>query len=109
MWNLYRQAKEWHCRPSNLLGLSGPEAVANGSDDIYAAYCLDEAAFIWGNFVESKVAEATEDSKNPKMRQMRVDSVFRNLFAEEHKTTKGKYKDPAVLFGKGGVVVMADE
>ncbi len=51
MLNLHRTAKTYGIRPSKLLNIS----------DEWAAYCLDNAIALFGNFVEGKQLDKSFD------------------------------------------------
>lgn len=45
VWETYQVAKLWRVRPSALLGI----------DDVYAAYCLDNAVALFGSNLEAEL------------------------------------------------------
>lgn len=55
-WRLYKLAKAWSCRPSQLMDLKDP----------YAAFCFDEAITEFGETIEDAIEVATEKSKTKK-------------------------------------------
>lgn len=57
----------WKVKPSNLVGIS----------DEYLAYCLDEAIYHWGSFVQGKLDEI--EAKNSKERKNKTAKVLGDL------------------------------
>jgi hypothetical protein len=91
-------AKEYSQRPSSLLGLA---------DDSYAAWCVDEVAYIWGRHVEGSMAEAEAKAKGDTAkfaaRQRALSSLLAGPVSEDQeKTTKGRFRDPASFLNGGG-------
>lgn len=91
-----------------MLGLSGPEAVANGQHsqhDLWMAYCLDEAAYLWGTHVETAIAEAGRKARSddPRFAAARRMREFESLMTDpetSERFPKGKFRDPASLAAK---------
>jgi hypothetical protein len=82
------QAKGWNQRPSVLLGL------AEGS---YEAYCLDEAVFIWGGWVQQELQKVKGKTEAAVQRGQE-----RKLTMLLGKTKQpGTFRDPAGTFNKG--------
>lgn len=52
-------AQQYRCRPSSLVGVTDP----------YAAYCLDEAIYLFGNYVEAELRRVSDKAKNAKAAQ----------------------------------------
>jgi hypothetical protein len=83
-------SNQWSRRPSELLGLVR-------RDDQYAAWCLDEVVYFFGNWVESQVNEAITQSKDKAQATRMAESTLRACLAEIEETataTTGKFKDP---------------
>lgn len=87
MWDLYLLAKNWKCRPSELVGLS----------NTYEAYCLDEAVSRWGTWVEGELNGVK--AKSEKATQYKQQLLFNRIFDDELETSQ-KHRDPAVGFSK---------
>lgn len=89
---------EYSSRPSELVGLS---------DDPYAAWCLDEATFLWGRHVEGSMDEASAKAKSSHQKHQARLRVLQNLLTpkpieeEEAEAPKGRFRDPAAMM-KGG-------
>lgn len=97
-WHLFLQAKQWGCRPSELLGLPREN---------YEAYCLDEAIGFFGGWVEAQLAkiEPPKGYKGDYKRWVegRQMLFMRKLFAAE--VSSPQFVDPAVKLAelkKGG-------
>lgn len=75
LWSLFTQATEFNCRPSELVGIS--------QEDAYAAFCFDEAVFMWGRFVDGELKKAQQGAKNDKQARSKVEMRFRALMREE--------------------------
>lgn len=95
-------SKEWRERPSSLLGL----------DDAYLSYCVDEAVFMFGRYVESEMQAAEDRTKNAKhkagARQQALSAILNSPVASDTDepdqpppppSTK-QFRDPAALFRK---------
>lgn len=71
------------------------------TDDPYVAYCLDEATWMWGRYVEQKLSESKKDAKNEQVAKQRVQMAVKELFGDD--ATEGQkrsgFKDPAAIFG----------
>lgn len=81
-------ARAYHCRPSELLGVQEP----------YEAYCLDEALYLWGSYIENTVAQAGTNINDKRMRQVTKDRMLSSLLAEPDAPVKaGTFRDPADL------------
>lgn len=63
MWGLWNKSLKWSTRPSELLGL----------DDPYVGWCIDEAVYSWGNFVESQMDEAVASAQRGKGKRKKID------------------------------------
>lgn len=100
-------AKEFQTLPSQLLSI----------DDPYAAWCFNEACFMWGVYVESELHQAGRDTKDRKgnkeheralnKRKLRMTALMTEPTKPEeegkaHPTPapKKRFKDPADLFKK---------
>lgn len=90
-------AKEYHQRPSHLLGIA---------DDDYTAYCLDEACFLWGSHVEGELEEAGANAKKPeeakRKRQMKFKQLLTPRNEEGVQEAPKQYRDPAEMLKKKG-------
>jgi hypothetical protein len=98
-------SEQYKTRPSNLLGI----------DDPYAAFCVDEAIYIWGSYVDSeldKVGDRDMDRKakakleqRRNARQQRYEqlmaghSINRQRFGVSG--APQQFRDPMSLFSKG--------
>lgn len=90
-------AKEYKTTPASLLGV----------DDPYASYCFNEAAYMWGLYVEVKLQESTkgikDDPDNTKHEQARrqvIDRLLAPEFQQQSLSTTGKFRDPMAVIGK---------
>ncbi len=88
------------------MGLSGPEAVARGADDPYAAFCLDEACMLWGRAVEETMESESANSDSPSFKANARQRAFMRMMGQSEETTNSasgerKFKDPSALFNKG--------
>lgn len=72
-WNLYQHAKTWVVRPSELLSISND----------YVAYCLDEAVFTFGTWVESEL-DSIEGEKAQDVNRKRRDRLYSILQMPDH-------------------------
>ena len=74
--------------------------------EAWVAYCFDEAAFMWGNHVESSIQQAVKKAKTDQQAQTRAAGVVRRLLTEPEDPDEkaapapGKFADPAKRFGK---------
>ena len=75
--------------------------------DPYAAYCLDEAVWMFGEYVEGEIDKASRKAKNTKQAEsfvrQKLAYIFRDDSPEEEKkenSTAGKFADPAARFHK---------
>lgn len=91
---MHKQAEQYHCRPSQLVGVT----------DEYVAYCVDEAAFLWGMTVESHLLQLVEgeDSKDQRrmMRQREMQRLMKldlltPLQPSTEEPVRGQFADPA--------------
>lgn len=98
-------AEKYSQRPSEFLNLK--------EIDPYAAFCFDEACFMWGSFVDSELDEASHDPaefnrKEVQSAMSRRQSLFQKLLGErkpsssraEEEVNKGQFRDPVALFSK---------
>jgi hypothetical protein len=54
VYQLYQVAKAFGQRPSAILGIT---------DNEWLAWAVDRATWLWGHFVEGKMAETTKDGQ----------------------------------------------
>lgn len=83
---LYAQSKQWTKAPSEILRI----------ENDYVAYCLDEAIWWFGNYVEDEVAKASKSrGKNDTERkqQMRANSKFRQILGQPMQFAETKASD----------------
>lgn len=64
-------AQQYQQRPSSLVGLS----------DSYAAFCLDEAVYVFGIYVESELHSATKETTDSKKAEAQRRNVLARIFA----------------------------
>lgn len=104
-------SEKYSQRPSELLGLSS---------DPYTAWCIDEVAYLWGQYVESEVKNAAKNAKKKaeaeRKAAMKMTQLMRDPMEEEEEMERqaaastsetpprrqrhaGKFRDPATLFG----------
>ncbi len=97
-------ADQYETRPSQLLGIADP----------YTAFCLDEAIYMWGSYVDSeldKVGDRDMDRKaRAKMEKLRAarQQRYEQLMTEPthtngHALVVGpttRFRDPMALFNK---------
>lgn len=77
-WLLYSQSKQWNKAPSEILHI----------ENTYVAYCLDEAIWWFGNYVESEVKKASASkgkSDNEKKQKHRADLAFARIMGSKPK------------------------
>lgn len=95
-------SKEWKERPSSLLGLS---------EDAYVSYCVDEAVFMFGRYVESAMHEAEEATKNAKQKAAARQRALTTILTSSAPPKDGEqqalpppdtkqYRDPAAVFSR---------
>lgn len=86
-------AQEYNQRPSALVGLS---------DDPYAAYCLDEAVYIWATHVERELDMSSKGAKNDKValqkRQRKLTMLMIDDKGGETQASTPMFRDPAARF-----------
>lgn len=79
--------------------------------DSWAAFCFDEACFMWGRHVEAEIREGTKKAKNDQQFRAKAIMVFNRLMAEPEPETseeeekpkpvkQGQFRDPAAFFKK---------
>lgn len=83
MWSLYRTAKGFQVRPSELLAVQ----------DRYAAYCLDTAVGEFGRALEAELKSV--EGKNKKELQTKTQRILMRWLDEEP-----RFRDPV----KAGLV-----
>ena len=84
-------------------------------NDSWAAWCFDEACFMWGRYIESQIHDATRGSKNDKQANTKAQMMMRRIMSplaepepegSEKKEAesqppapvpKGKFRDPAAM------------
>lgn len=71
-------------------------------EDAYTGWCIDEAVFEWGSYVETELKEAAKNAKDDKSSERAVKQVWRRLFGEEEEEAKtgGRFRDPMDAIGK---------
>lgn len=84
-------------------------------NDPYVAFCFDEAAYLWGQYVDGELDLASRDPKELKKSKMgaamkRREQVMKQLMSdpknekEPARQTPSQFRDPALMFsGKMGV------
>lgn len=82
------------------MGLSGSQPERN---DPYAAYCLDEAVYTFGQWVDQEIEKAQSGAKNNREAEARVKHRIRSIFAEQEQEegappAPGTFRDPAKHF-----------
>lgn len=95
-------SKRYSCRPSQLMGIEDP----------YAAWCYDEAVYLWDLRVNNEMNEAEQNKRNQKkdsktgvseaeVAQVR-DSAFKRMMAlttdgigKDDPPPKATFRDPA--------------
>jgi len=93
-WTLYLQAKEWGRAPSQALGIT----------NTYEAFCLDEAIWWFGNYVEKAVAKAAESTgkkDTDKKRAMRAEREFQKLLGLEPERSQFATAQPTITVKAG--------
>lgn len=78
MWAIYKTAKTFSCRPSELLAI----------DDSYAAYCFDSAVGQFGRSLDAELASV--EGKNKKELTTKTQRVLGKWLDGEM-----KFRDPA--------------
>lgn len=89
-------AQAYNCRPSQLIDVQDP----------YAAYCFDEAVYLWASYVRNAVTEAGEQIKGYQQKKIMQQRVLQTLLRTREQVAaeeipKGMYRDPATLFNRG--------
>jgi hypothetical protein len=77
-WLIFSQAKQFNRAPSDILRI----------EDDYVAYCLDEAIWWFGTYVESEVAAAQKSrgkKDNERKQQVRAENRFREIMGQAPK------------------------
>lgn len=85
-WLLFKDAKTWSCRPSNLMVITDP----------FAAYCFDQAIGVWGNSIEGQM-DSQEGKTADETNRLRHGVLMRFLDGDEA-PSKGRFADPAAMF-----------
>ena len=83
MWELYRQAKAFRCRPSELVGYVEP----------IKAFYFDRGVWMFGTEIDNALATADQNAKNPKFARAARARVLANYLRGGEST--GRYRDPA--------------
>lgn len=65
-------AQQFQCRPSSLVAVEDP----------YAAYCLDEAIYLFGNYVEGELRRVSDKAKNAKAAQRERSHMLATLLRD---------------------------
>ena len=86
LWTLYVQAKEWRCRPSQILD------IKNG----WVAYCLDNAVWEFGQWVHTKLDEVPE-AKKAEVTKKRRAAKLNAILSDKPELA---FADPAARFKK---------
>ena len=88
-WLLWREARRWSLRPSDLLGL----------DDRYIGYCFDQAIGFIGETIDNELEEIENDSKASDFsKTTRKQNVLKQYFGEAWEP-RGQYADPVAMAG----------
>lgn len=75
-----------------------------GRNDPYAAFCFDEAVWIFGSTIESELEQAKHEAKTQPELDRRVGAIMSRVFTPKAKgpnsevVEKGTFRDPADLF-----------
>lgn len=85
LWNLYKLAKTWVVRPSDLL---------NVKDD-YIAFCIDEAVATFGDEIEAELQDARDDAKTKAQALLAQQQVLSRYIG-----IRPKYRDPVARMKK---------
>lgn len=87
-------AKEFRSLPSDLLKIGDP----------YIAYCLNEACYMWGTYVDNEVNEVGEkpDRKMKDIMRKRQHRLTQLVTSPEDLTAQStkKFRDPAEVMGR---------
>jgi hypothetical protein len=98
-------SKDWTQRPSSLLGI----------DDPYAAWCVDEVVYLFGNYCEGEMDQAEHRTKQQAAKGPARARTLANILngtnsvqEDEAGQTKelpapataGRFRDPAAMFKK---------
>lgn len=86
LWTLYSQAKAWTVRPSELLDVS----------DGWAAYCLDNAVWTFGEWVISEL-DKVPSAKKQETTNKRREAKLKAILADKPELA---FADPAAKFKK---------
>ena len=74
-------------------------------EDAYTAYCLDEAARLWGRWVERQLDESEKNAQTPALKKSaRVNRFTAIMVDVEAQRASGKsgFRDPAELLKRKG-------
>lgn len=69
-----------------------PSEIYKINDDV-AAYYFDRAIYVWGNFADNYLDEASSKAKTPFQVKFRRQNAFRTLMGWNDKP--GQFRDPA--------------
>lgn len=86
LWNVYVEAQTWRSRPSAMMNIT----------DEYVAYCFDEAASEWGNYIRGKIDSV--EGPNTKVIAARQETLLRQLLRGEG--LKDHYQAPVATTTK---------
>jgi hypothetical protein len=76
-------AKEWSCRPSEILAVADP----------VTAFCFDRAVYLFGTALSSELENVK--AKTDKERKNKQDRILSKWIPEAKARQKSKFKDPA--------------
>lgn len=80
-------SQSFHCRPSEMLGISGPKS-----------FYLDRIVWIFGSNLEAEMSEAEENKKTSKAAKQARVRVLQNALGKQSGGEK-RFKDPVSLIG----------
>jgi hypothetical protein len=94
-------SKKFSQKPSSLLWLADP----------YVAYCIDEACYMWGHYVDYELDVAARDPKELNKKEIksataRRTRTFERLMEGEQaesrpvSVSRTQFRDPATMFSK---------
>ena len=88
MWVLWRESQALRESPSTLLGLT------RGS---YEAYCLDQAVWYFGSYIDAEVEKAGHKKQKGEAQLMAARKRVLSKYVDGP-DAKGQFMDPSVLF-----------
>ena len=83
MWRAYQLAKEWQCRPSEILDIEDP----------VQAYCVDSAVSLFGSQLQHELEHVKGKSDQAQAANRR--RILEKWIPDTKASKKKSFKDPA--------------